>query len=329
MDLGSFEQGAAANPPPRPDAPSLGFPSGGDPLVGLAATTPGAYWFYQLQAELAALFESVNILPSDLSLTQLHDAIVQLAGGGLSFESVVGELRMNGTAALGSRGTVVRGDHVHPTDSTRAALASPTFTGVPAVSGSPPATGTATTQIATTAFVTTALAATAGVPAGTVAHFAGSSAPAGWLAANGQSVLRVGTYAALFTAIGTTYGYVDSTHFNVPDLRGEFIRGLDGGRGIDASRALGSAQKGTLVAIDLNGGSGGVVQGLTVGASIPGAAAQVAIGADAYSTGGYSTVKIVSVSSIVAMTSLPGVEYARWAGAARPRNVALLPIIKY
>lgn len=328
MDLGSFEQGAAANPPSRPDAPSLGYPSGGDPLVGLAATTPGAYWFYQLQAELEQVLLGAGVTPSDSNLTQLHDAIVALAVGGLSFESLVSELRMNGVAALGVRSTVVRGDHVHPTDTTRAPLASPTFTGVPAVTGAPPPTGTSTTQIATTAFVTTALAASAGVPAGTVSWFAGSTAPTGWIIANGQSLLRA-AWPVLYAVIGTIYGYADSTHFNVPDLRGEFVRGLDGGRNIDPSRTLGSAQKGTLVAIDLNVGSGGVVQGLTVGASIPGATAQVAIGADAYSTGDYSGVKIVSVSSTVAMTSLPGVEYARWAGAARPRNVALLPIIKY
>jgi microcystin-dependent protein len=79
-------------------------------------------------------------------------------------------------------------------------------------------------------------------PAGTVIQFAGSSAPAGYLKANGNAVSRT-TYAALFAAIGTTYGTGDgSTTFNLPDLRGEFVRGLDDGRGVDAGRALGSAQ---------------------------------------------------------------------------------------
>ena len=83
-------------------------------------------------------------------------------------------------------------------------------------------------------------------PAGTVMQFAGSSAPAGYLKANGNAVSRT-TYAALFAAIGTTYGTGDgSTTFNVPDLRGEFVRGLDDGRGVDSGRALGSAQADTL-----------------------------------------------------------------------------------
>ena len=79
-------------------------------------------------------------------------------------------------------------------------------------------------------------------PAGTVIQFAGASAPTGYLKANGSAVSRT-SYAALFAAIGTVYGVGDgSTTFNVPDLRGEFVRGLDDDRGIDAGRALGTAQ---------------------------------------------------------------------------------------
>lgn len=77
-------------------------------------------------------------------------------------------------------------------------------------------------------------------PPGQVAAFARSSAPTGWLKANGAAVSRV-TYSALFTAIGTVFGVGDgSTTFNLPDLRGEWLRGLDDGRGINAGRALGS-----------------------------------------------------------------------------------------
>lgn len=77
-------------------------------------------------------------------------------------------------------------------------------------------------------------------PPGQVAAFARSSAPTGWLKANGAAVSRV-TYSALFTAIGTVFGVGDgSTTFNLPDLRGEWLRGLDDGRGVNAGRALGS-----------------------------------------------------------------------------------------
>lgn len=81
-----------------------------------------------------------------------------------------------------------------------------------------------------------------GVAAGTVAHFAANTTPDGWLKANGATVSRT-TYAALFLAIGTTYGAGDgATTFALPDLRGEFLRGFDDGRGVDTSRVIGSPQ---------------------------------------------------------------------------------------
>jgi hypothetical protein len=58
---------------------------------------------------------------------------------------------INGTAAVGTSLRYSRQDHVHPTDTSRAALASPTFTGTPAAPTA--AVGTNTTQLATTAFV--------------------------------------------------------------------------------------------------------------------------------------------------------------------------------
>lgn len=79
-------------------------------------------------------------------------------------------------------------------------------------------------------------------PAGAVIYVASESAPDGWLKANGALVSRT-AYADLFAVIGTTYGAGDgSTTFRLPDLRGEFIRGWDDGRGIDPSRGLGSQQ---------------------------------------------------------------------------------------
>ncbi len=64
--------------------------------------------------------------------------------------------KMNGTATVGTEMAFARGDHIHPSDTSKADLASPTFTGTPAA---PTATkGTNTTQIATTAFVQTGLA---------------------------------------------------------------------------------------------------------------------------------------------------------------------------
>jgi len=80
------------------------------------------------------------------------------------------------------------------------------------------------------------------VPTGTIAHFAMATPPTGWLKANGAAVSRT-AYAALFAAIGTTYGSGDgSITFGLPDLRGEFVRNWDDGRGVDGGRGLGSWQ---------------------------------------------------------------------------------------
>lgn len=65
------------------------------------------------------------------------------------------------------------------------------------------------------------------VPTGAVVPFAGAAAPEGWLLCNGQSVSRT-AYAALFAAIGTTYGSGNgSSTFNVPDLRQRVAVGAD------------------------------------------------------------------------------------------------------
>lgn len=79
-------------------------------------------------------------------------------------------------------------------------------------------------------------------PPGMVSYFALATAPNGWLKANGAAISRT-AYADLFAKIGTYYGAGNgSTTFNIPDLRGEFLRGWDDGRGIDAGRSLGSLQ---------------------------------------------------------------------------------------
>lgn len=81
------------------------------------------------------------------------------------------------------------------------------------------------------------------IPVGAIMAFAMSTPPDDWLECDGSAISRT-TYAALFAIIGTTYGAGDgSTTFNLPDLRGEFIRGWDNGKGTDTGRAFGSAQQ--------------------------------------------------------------------------------------
>ena len=81
-----------------------------------------------------------------------------------------------------------------------------------------------------------------GVPVGSVFTFASTTVPSGYLECNGAAVSR-STYASLFSAIGTTHGSGDgSSTFNLPDLRGQFVRGFDNGRGVDSGRSFASSQ---------------------------------------------------------------------------------------
>lgn len=109
---------------------------------------------------------------------------------------------------------------------TYAKLESPHLTGTPTAPTA--SSDTNTTQIATTEFVKTALASVKipeAVTVGTVIAFAGNSVPSGYLMCNGAAVSRT-TYAALYKAIGTTYGTGDgSTTFNLPNLVDKFVQG--------------------------------------------------------------------------------------------------------
>lgn len=84
----------------------------------------------------------------------------------------------------------------------------------------------------------------AGVPPGTIVAFAGATAPPGWLICDGSEVSRT-TFMPLFTAIGVAWGTGDNVStFNVPDLRGTFLRGVDGGAGNDPDAAARSSTAG-------------------------------------------------------------------------------------
>jgi microcystin-dependent protein len=96
--------------------------------------------------------------------------------------------------------------------------------------------------LATTKALQAYRAAADDVLRGMVSYFAMATPPSGWLRANGAAVSRT-VYAELFNRIGTASGAGDgSSTFNLPDLRGEFIRGWDNGRGVDSGRALVSTQ---------------------------------------------------------------------------------------
>ncbi|WP_256856057.1 phage tail protein [Rodentibacter ratti] len=182
---------------------------------------------------------------------------------------------------------------------------------------------------------------------GEVGFFARATPPSGWLKANGAAVSRT-TYAALFAAIGTTFGAGDGrTTFNLPDLRGEFLRGLDDGRNIDSNRRLGSWQKGTIEGFDgLDATSvfgvglvrDGAYNTLTLEESV------TLVGAD-HTT--YDDVREIALKwaggggaratnnsadregGFWTKNNKNPVKSSHFAGMTRPRNIALLACIKY
>jgi microcystin-dependent protein len=84
-----------------------------------------------------------------------------------------------------------------------------------------PAIPTTALQAATKSYVDQVL------PPGSLMAYGASTAPTGWLLCDGSAVSRT-TYATLYGVIGTTWGAGDTTTtFNVPDLRGQFVRGYD------------------------------------------------------------------------------------------------------
>lgn len=71
-----------------------------------------------------------------------------------------------------------------------------------------------------------------GLPSGTILPFGGPVVPAGFLACDGSAVNKT-TYPDLFAAIGTSWGGDGIANFNLPDLRGNFLRGWSNGSGVD------------------------------------------------------------------------------------------------
>ena len=153
-------------------------------------------------------------------------------------------------------------------------------------------------------------------PAGAVQFFAMDTAPVGWLKANGAAVSRT-SYASLYAAIGTRFGAGDGkTTFNLPDLRGEFLRAYDEGRGVDDGRQLGTTQSDTVQRMT------GEIGDITF------------VGKD-YSNGVFSreNVSTAKIGTVTPLTlnfkvKFDNAEVARTSAETRPRNVALLACIK-
>ena len=184
----------------------------------------------------------------------------------------------------------------------------------------------------------------AGVPSGSVFCMAVATVPSGYLECNGNAVSRT-TYAALFAIIGTNYGTGNgSSTFNLPDLRGEFVRGFDNGRGADSGRSIASSQgasnashnhsisaSGTTSTKSLTGSINGISESFgSFGGSASGVFSKVGGNTlagtpgnpDSNACGGVNM--NASHNHTVTVTGTTGGQGSE----ARPRNIAMMYIIK-
>ena len=162
-------------------------------------------------------------------------------------------------------------------------------------------------------------------PVGTVIWYAGSSAPAGYLKANGDAIANgSGTTQSITADFSELYAVVGAT---LPDLRGEFIRGWDDGKGTDSGRSIKSTQSDGNKQHNHSATSGVTDPGHThtvdaarqLGNAADGSPSNEAYANDSTRTTASGTTGI-SVSTTIANDG--GTE-------ARPRNIALLACIKY
>jgi hypothetical protein len=161
--------------------------------------------------------------------------------------------------------------------------------------------------------VTQAKASNMLVPSGAIMPFAMDSAPTGWLAANGASVSTT-TYATLFAAIGYTYGGSGGS-FNLPDLRGYFVRGTGTNSDGTSSGAFATKQTDTLQNIT---GTAGRFQSSFAGVTSSGV---FTLSSGTYTVGGGG-------SGAYQTVNFDASRVARTSTETRPRNIAMLYCIK-
>ena len=147
--------------------------------------------------------------------------------------------------------------------------------------------------------------------------------PTGYLELAGQAISRT-TYSALFALFGTTYGSGNgSTTFNLPDLRGEFVRGFDHGRGIDTGRTLGSFQNATSVFMGDPSVTAGRIANLYNTADDNQQTMMNALNGEATTIDATNLVVLSSAAEVQdAVTAVQSTM------SVRPRNIALMYIIK-
>lgn len=166
-------------------------------------------------------------------------------------------------------------------------------------------------------------------PIGSVMAWAGSSAlaPSGWLFCDGASY-SAGVYPELANVLGGSHGGDGVTDFFVPDMRGRFVRGVDGGVGRDpdaltrSEPQVGSGNTGDLV---------GSIQGDALGQHVHGTPVSFPFGDPANDVFGTGTAGLFdNVLTAVASANNFSTQNSQEVGAAetRGKNIYLHFIIR-
>ena len=249
---GYWKSGAVDSPPDTSTLTSKGYPTSGDPKTGTPATKPGAAWYYlQDQMRNTVIEAAGQTLAEPPSATQFLEALRSMAwladntipGGKIANASITGAKLAAKTVAGGNLADLsvsaaklaadsVTRDKIaqRAVDGARLATQSVTFSHLlPALIATKAQVTEGTAKdVLMTPFLTRLMVgafSSPSVPPGTIIHYAGRTVPSGWLICNGANVSRT-DYAALFAAIGTTYGAGDgSTTFGLPNLNGRFLEG--------------------------------------------------------------------------------------------------------
>lgn len=177
------------------------------------------------------------------------------------------------------------------------------------------------------------IAQASALPVGATVAFPLDKVAPGFLELDG-SVKSIAVYPDLAAYLGTTFNKGDegAGNFRLPDSRGEFLRGWDHGRGVDAGRTVGSWQNATAVAVDAVAANGLAKQLTTTGYKLGDYAnMRGSVGGDLLTEGPYPNVGIV-----VQDNDQPGVTFTIGSSVfasqallgARPRNIAVVWCIK-
>lgn len=208
-----------------------------------------AYSSPQVVIEKSALASLLTTL--DIAFTTPIAPVLQF--GDMSWTNPAATTTRKGVSELATREETIAGeDHerVVTPFSLAGALERMAPLESPALAGKPtaptPAEADEGNRISTKAYVDAAIASIANTfradRRGDIVFRATTSVPDGAYECDGRAVSRTAD-AALFEVIGTAYGPGNgTTTFNIPDMRGEFPRGWDNGRGVDPGRVFGSFQ---------------------------------------------------------------------------------------